>query len=222
MTVAVLVLALAGCGDALGPSVAPSPASASASPTVEVTPTAVAPSASGPSPQAGLLLTEVRFAPILGDAAFVEITNVATAPIDVAVVHLRVGGQDFPIAPRTSLSVGPGSQVVVSFDTPGSSDHPGISAPAGVALADGPGSVALVDPDGRLLDRIAWGTGQDGAIAPPSGDPDLTKLDPGSAIGRRPGANDPSEPADWVVYPPGLVSPGRANPPAPTGGPSAT
>jgi hypothetical protein len=219
LTVALLALALAGCGDA--PTVAPSPAPATASPSVAVTATAVVPSAGGPSPQAGLLLSEVRFTPVAGDAAFVEIVNIGSAPIDIAGVRLRVGTRDFPIS-ATSLGVAPGSQIVVSFDTPGSTDHPGISAPADVALAAGPGSVDLVDPEGRLLDRVAWGSGQDSAVAPPSGDPDFVTIEPGTGIGRRPGENDASQPADWVVYPPGLVSPGRANPPAPTPGPSAT
>jgi hypothetical protein len=181
------------------PTLSPSPGVPTATPTP-----------STPSPLLGLLLNEVRFAPAAGDAAFVEISNSTSTQIDATGARLRVDGKDFPLS-EGSLPVAPGSQVVVSFDTPDSTDHPGIRAPSGFALAPEGSTVELLDGSGRGLDRVAWGGGQAGAVSlGPSDVPG--KIDPGTTIGRPPGANHPYLPTDWVVYPPALASPGRPNP----------
>jgi hypothetical protein len=166
---------------------------------------------SSPSPQAGLLLTEVRFAPIAGDATFVEITNTTAAGMDANGVRLRIGDRDFAIA-SGSLPIGPGSQVVVSFDTPGSTDHPGIPAPSGFALTTAPTEIELLDPSGIRLDRVAWGTGAPDPVLLPSGSPIPATIEPGSTIGRPPGSTAPDRSDGWAVFAPALASPGRANP----------
>jgi hypothetical protein len=153
-----------------------------------------------------LLLSEVRFAPAAGDAAFVEISNSTTTAIDAMPTRLRVDGKDFNLSDG-SLPIGPGSQVVVSFDTPGSTDHPGIRAPSGFALAPEGSTVELLDGSGRGLDCVAWARGRAGAVSLGTG-----TIDPGATIGRPPGANHPYLPTDWVVYPPASASPGRPNP----------
>ncbi len=207
VTVFVATLLLAACGgpapSAAGSVVASQPP-ASANPTARSSP-------SSPSPQAGLLLTEIRFVPIAGDATFVEISNSTPAGIDAAGVRLRIGGRDFAIA-SGSLPVGPGAQIVVSFDTPGSTDHPGIPAPSGFALTTDPTEIELLDPTGQRLDRVAWGTGAPDPVLLPSGSPIPATVEPGTTIGRPPGATTPDRSADWAVFGPALASPGRANP----------
>ena len=197
---------LAACG---GP--APSPAgSVAASPPPSANP--AAPTSSGsPSPQAGLLLTEVRFAPIAGDATFVEISNTTAVRIDANGVRLRIGGKDFAIS-GGSLPIGPGSQVVVSFDTPGSTDHPGLRAPSDFALTTAPTEIELLDPAGQRLDRVAWGIGAPDPVLMPGGSPIPTTIEPGSTIGRPPGSTTPDSSSGWAVFAPGQASPGRANP----------
>ena len=198
---------LTACG---GP--APSAASSVAASQPAASASATAPSSpSSPSPQAGLLLTEVRFAPIAGDATFIEITNTTAAGMDANGVKLRIGDRDFAIA-SGSLPIGPGSQVVVSFDTPGSTDHPGIPAPSGFALTTAPTEVELLDPTGIRLDRVAWGTGAPDPVLMPSGSPIPATIEPGSTIGRPPGSTTPDRSDGWAVFAPALASPGRANP----------
>jgi hypothetical protein len=51
-----------------------------------------------PSAQAGLLLTEVRFLPLPGDPAFVEISNTSSTLIDVSGASLRIGANDLPLS----------------------------------------------------------------------------------------------------------------------------
>lgn len=198
------LLALAACGGAAptpAASVAASPPPATASPSTPPS----------PSPLAGLLLTEVRFAPIAGDATFVEITNTTAAGMDANGVKLRMGGREFPIA-SGSLPIGPGSQVVVSFDTPGSIDHPGLPAPTGFALTTAPTEIELLDPTGIRLDRVAWGSGATDPVLLPGGSPIPATIEPGTTIGRPPGSTTPDRSDGWAVFAPGLASPGRANP----------
>jgi hypothetical protein len=201
------VLILAACGGATpspAGSVAASPPPASASPTTPSSP-------GSPSPQAGLLLNEVRFAPIAGDATFVEISNSTAVGIDANGVKLRIGGRDFAIS-AGSLPVGPGAQIVVSFDTPGSTDHPGIHAPSGFALTPDATEIELLDPAGQRLDRVAWGTGVPDPVLLPTGSPIPATIEPGTTLGRPPGKTVPDRSDNWAVFGPGLASPGRANP----------
>lgn len=159
---------------------------------------------------AGLLLTEVRFAPVAGDAAFVEISNGSSTAIDAAAARLGVDGKDFPIG-GGSLPVAPGAQLVVSFDTPGSTDYPGIHAPSGFALLPDGGTVELLDGGGQILDRVAWGD-KPGAVRLSAGALVPDTIEPGTTIGREPGATSPGEPWEWAVFAPASASPGRANP----------
>lgn len=208
---ALAVLLLASCANAPSTPAPPSPSSSAAASQSALCPSPGPPTAnasvpSSPSSQQGLLLNEVRFVPAAGDAAFVEIANSTTTAIDATGTRLRVDGKDFPLS-GGSLPVGPGSQVVVSFDTPGSTDHPGIRAPGGFALVPAGSTVELLDGSGRGLDCVAWERGRAGAVSLGAG-----TIEPGSTIGRPPGANHPYLPADWVVYPPPAASPGRPNP----------
>ena len=42
-------------------------------------------------------------------------------------------------------------------------------------------------------------------------------IEPGSTIGREPGATSPGQPWEWTVFGPAAASPGRANPMPPVG-----
>ena len=218
-----LVAVVAGaCGDK-SPSSAPPPPSADASALASDTSSTASPSETvaaqpttgPPSAQTGLLLSEVRFAPIAGDAAFVEISNGTSAPIDAAGAKLRVDATDVPLG-DAPLSIVAGSPVVVSFDTPGSSDHPGIHAPSGLSLDAAGGTIALLDAGGQVLDRVAWGASP-GAVRSSVGAMLPAAIEPGSTIGREPGATSPGQPWEWTVFGPAAASPGRANPMPPVG-----
>lgn len=219
---ALVAILLGACGDK-SPSSAPRPPSADASgvasqPSTTASPdgtTGPPPTPGPPSAQAGLILSEVRFAPSAGDAAFVEIANGAASPIDAAGAKLRVDGTDAPLS-DVSLPVAPGAQLVVSFDTPGSTDHPGIHAPSGLSLAAGGGTVELLDGGGQVLDRVAWGN-KPYAVRLSAGALTPDTIEPGTTIGREPGATTPGQPWEWTVFAPGSASPGRANPMPPVG-----
>jgi hypothetical protein len=166
-----------------------------------------------PLPQsqpAGLVLNEVRFAPVAGEAAFVEVANAGSSPVDLAGVVLRIGRADLPLGGASALPAG--ARLLVLFDGLDSVEGTVVHAAGGLGLPPDHGSVELLDPAGARLDRVAWcdtepdagATGPGGIVAP--------GFKAGTSIGRAPGALDPGTPEDWVVYPAEDATAGNANP----------
>jgi hypothetical protein len=157
-----------------------------------------------------LILTEVLFAPANRDTTFVELANVGRATVDLADFVLRIDTLDIPL-PRLGTPVARGTRVLVRFDGRGTIESNIVHEGTATGLRAEGGSVALLSYDGRVLDRIAWGTAP-GAILPPRGGLAPGAVEPGSSFGRPPGAERAGAPTEWVVYPPGQVTPGQANP----------
>jgi hypothetical protein len=160
--------------------------------------------------QPAVLITEVLFAPASGDTAFVELANVSNQPVDLTSMVLRIDTLVLPL-PRLASPFGPGSRVLIRFDGRGTVEDNVVHASPGFTLnADG-GVVSLLRNDDFVLDRVAWGTAP-GAIKPSIGGRRHSTIEPGSTLGRPPGANRPGAATEWVLYPPGQATPGRANP----------
>jgi hypothetical protein len=133
-TLAIVVFA-AACG---GP-VPPSPSGEASAPG---SPDASAPPSSG---QAGLLLSEVLFAPSGGDPAFVEIANTSASSQGLADATLRLSDGVFQLADAADLPAD--GRLVVLFDGQDAVDGSTIHAPGGIDLPADQGSVELVDGD---------------------------------------------------------------------------
>ena len=132
-----------------------------------------------------------------------------TAAADLTEFVLRVDAVTIPL-PRLTAPVAPGVRVLIQFDGRGTVEGNVVHSTIAGLRAEG-GSIALMSNDERVFDRIAWGDAP-GAIMPPTGGFAKSRVTPGSSFGRPPGADRPSAPTDWVIYPPDQVSPGRANP----------
>lgn len=215
------VLLVVGCGSsppvtpATGASPGASPSSSQGQPSVSPLATGPAtgvPSASPPAPSAtpgstpggtsepaGLVLAEVLFNPTPGSSPFVEILNTGAVALPLAGVSLRFDGGTVAIDSQQS-SLGPGERMLIMFDP--SKPAPGRAA----GVAD------LVDSAGYLLDRVAWGDGQPNAVSLTVGDFEPDAIEPGSTIGRPPGAIQPIQPTEWVIYESDLASGGVPNP----------
>ena len=139
----------------------------------------------------GLLLTEVGV-----DEPFVELANPGSAPADLAGLSLVAGGRPVDLPEKSSLD--PGEHLLVALD-------------AG-ALDPAQDGVFLYGADEALVDSVLWGAGQAGSVSLVVGDFASTAVEPGTSIGRPPGADRPVNPLDWVVYPVAEASPGKANP----------
>lgn len=74
------------------------------------------------------------------------------------------------------------------------------------------GSVLLYGAGETLVDSLIWGAGQGGSVSLAVGDFASESVEPGTTIGRPPGAVQPLRSTDWVVYPEAEVSPGEPNP----------
>ena len=145
------------------------------------------------------MLAEVLFDPTPGSSPFVEILNTAAVALPLAGVSVRLEAGTIAIDLQQP-SLGPGERLLVAFDT----SMPGPGRAADVAQ--------LVDSTGYLLDRVAWGDGQANAVSLTVGDFEPDAIEPGSTIGRPPGANQTNQPTEWVVYEPDLASAGVPNP----------
>lgn len=157
-----------------------------------------------------MLLTEVRFAPVAGDPAFVEISNTSSTAIDMTGATLRLGAKDLALG-GVAQPLAPGAQLLVLFDTPGTTESTVLHAPRGFSLAPDSGMVELLDQSGQRLDWVAWGDAQPAAVAPGPGGIVPAAFEPGTTIGRAPGATQPGQPYDWVVNARADASPGQPN-----------
>ncbi|MFN0179050.1 MAG: hypothetical protein ACKVZ0_09635 [Gemmatimonadales bacterium] len=154
-----------------------------------------------------VLIAEVLYDPRPGDTAFVELLNLGAKPVDLTAMVLRVDTLDL-LLPRLAAPLGPGGRAVVRFDGRGGIEGSTIHASPGYSLKSEAGTLALLRNDDSPLDRVAWGTAT-GAILPFEGGTAQPRFEAGSSIGRPPAT---TLGAEWVLYPPDLVTPGAANP----------
>ncbi len=158
-----------------------------------------------------MLLSEVFFAPDGGDSAFVEIANLSGGSTDLAGSRLRFADGELPLANAPSLPAG--GRLLVLFDGQNAVEGSTVHAPGGIDLPADQGSVELVDGDGTVLDRVAWGAEDPGAVATGPGGIVPAGYPAGSSIARAPGTTTPRTALEWVVS--ADPTPGEANP-APT------
>lgn len=102
---------------------------------------------------------------------------------------------------------------MVLFDGQDAVEGNTFHAPSGIDVPADHGSVELVDSDGSVLDRVAWGPEDPAAVATGPGGIVPDGYPAGSSIARAPGTTTPRTALEWVVS--GDPTPGEANP-APT------
>lgn len=206
---ALAIVLVAGCETAPPPP--PDGNASSTSPSGQPTaPVASGPPAGPPSTAAGLVLAEVRFDPLPGDPPFIEIANVGSVPVLLAGLALALDGMPLALQPAEA-ALGPGEQLLVVLDGP-KDPEPHVVHAAATGPDHAAGSVRLLDADRQVVDRVAWGAGQAGAVSLAVGDFAPAAPELGTTIGRPPGANAPYLPTEWVAYPPPSASPGAPNP----------
>jgi len=160
--------------------------------------------------RAKVLLAEILFAPVPGDTGFVELLNIGDQAVDLTSMVLRIDTVDLPL-PRLAEPFAPGARVVIRFDGRAVIEGLVVHSSPGFDLNPQDGMVSLLRNDDVALDHVAWGA-LPGAVRPVFGGRSSPGVEPGSSFGRPPGANRPGATTDWVLYPPGQVTPGRANP----------
>ncbi|MDP9467187.1 MAG: C39 family peptidase [Chloroflexota bacterium] len=158
-----------------------------------------------------IILTEVRFAPLAGDPAFVEISNPSSVAVEMGGVTLRLGATDL-VLEGLAGPLAPGAQLLVLFDSLDEIDGAVLHAPSGFDLGPGRGSVQLVDATGAVVDSVAWGDEQPAGVPTGPGGVVPATFEAGATIGRAPGATRAGEPSDWIVNASADVTPGQPNP----------
>ena len=159
---------------------------------------------------AGIQLEEVLYSPSPGAPAFIELGNAGNESLTLKFLALQVDENTIPLE-RFGDSLAPGARVLVLFDGPmrteGSTHHAGDS----VTISSEAGHAAILDRFGNPIDEVAWGDAP-GAVNPVAGGV-WSEIEPGTSIGRPPGAGGLRSPVSWVSFTPPEVTAGAANPP---------
>ena len=144
----------------------------------------------------GLVLAEIGFDPGPGDPQFIEIANAGPDPVELADLRLEADGRPIEIAPEGS-TVASGERLLVVLDGPKDPESQVVHVAGELGRADG--NVRLLDADQRLMDSVVWGPGQAGAVSFAVGDFVPASVEPGTTIGRAPGADQALSPSEWVT-----------------------
>ncbi len=198
-----MVLLVAACTGTAQPGGAPSP-----------TPTVSDSDPGGPTSTPGLgfglLLSEVRFAPAPGDPQFVEITNAGADAVATSGLALDVGVTSLTLAAMED-SLAPSERLLFVFDGARPAESHTVHLEDADVVSDA-GAVVLLDGADQALDRVAWEGGQAQSVSLAVGDFVPASVEPGTTIGRVPGADDAFQPTAWATYSPAQATPGAPNP----------
>ncbi|MGH9786795.1 MAG: hypothetical protein ACRD88_21715, partial [Terriglobia bacterium] len=156
---------------------------------------------------ASLVLNEVLFLPAEGQYQFVELKAIKATSLDGSFI---VNEDQQSYAPPSGVRLNAGEVALILFDGQGKVEGNTIHADRAGVLDSKSGFIELKAPDGRVLDRVAWGKGQAGAVYLSRGG-FVSELRPGATIARSPQSAD-SNPWAWMPLPPAQATPGSLNP----------
>lgn len=184
---------------------------------------------SSSSDPAEIRISEVMYHPVAERAyddvhEFVELANLGTGEVSLAGWRLVADHVDFALP---EVSIAPGGYLVVARSAAGIAAVWNLD-PASVAgdyagnLDNGKDDVRVFDPDGEIVDRVAYedtipwpiaadALGAGAAWLPPSMLPLEAHENRGISLERVSLAHDGNDPANWVASPLDGATPGRAN-----------
>jgi hypothetical protein len=165
-----------------------------------------------PAPESGgvPVINEILFSPAGDGAQFVELKGTAGSGAVAGFYLVNEEGEKF-VLPQDSPELEPDALLLIVFDGQDRIDGTTIHAARDSFLSERTGSVDLFAPDGRKLDRVAWGTNVARAVNPGRGGVH-DEFDAGSSIGRFPLSTRPDSPLEWITFSGKEVTPGARNP----------
>lgn len=162
------------------------------------------------APSASVVLNEVLFSPSSDQLPFVELKRVS-GHVSLSGFKLRNEKAEEYFFPDNTPAFERDSFLLVTFDGGNKLEGATLHAGPRLFLNGVAGFVELVAPDGRVLDRVAWGSRQ----------PESVKLGRGGAhgdfvagvsIGRHPLSVKPVDFFEWLTFSADEVTPGKPNP----------
>jgi hypothetical protein len=185
------------------------PSSSTASPPAALnrTPTPFAGATTNPTSGPAPLLNEILFHPVEAQPQFVELKGIGPAtPVDgLALVNEAGGRLELP----AGLQLKAGEVLLVLFDSQNKVEGNTVHANLSNFLNPTAGVVQLA-ANGVVLDEVAWGADQIGAVRLSRGGK-IPAFVPGTTIGRFP-LSTGADPLEWVTFAPDQATPGAANP----------
>lgn len=168
----------------------------------------IIPSGGNSAAVGGALLNEVLFLPAQGAAGFVEIKSPGRRVSLEGLSLMNERGESYTL-PEGLNALSSDEFLLILFDGTNIVEDKTIHASQSGFLNPESGFIELYASDGTLLDRVAWGSGQAGAVNLSRGGV-ILDLEPGLTIGRFP-LSTLSHPTEWTVFYPDLTTPGTAN-----------
>jgi hypothetical protein len=169
----------------------------------------IIPPEENPAAVGSALLNEVLFLPAQGEAGFVEIKSPGKRVSLEGLYLMNERGDSYSL-PDDVNTLSPDEFLLIIFDGTNSLDDKTIHANQTGFLNPESGFVELYTSDGTLLDHVAWGADQVGAVNLSRGGV-ILDLEPGLTIGRFP-LSTLYHPLEWTIFYSDLATPGRANP----------
>jgi hypothetical protein len=150
----------------------------------------------------------VLFLPDSAQSPFVELKGTGGRTATVGLMLRNQGGDTFTL-PEGTAAVAEGDFLLIVFDGGNQVEDRTVHAVASNFLDSESGSLELLSADGALLDRVAWGPDQAGAVSMSKGG-SVDELVAGTTIGRHPGslALDLTQ---WTIFSTTQTTPGAAN-----------
>lgn len=158
---------------------------------------------------APVLLNEVLFLPANGQPTFVELKATGKRATLTGMVLVNDQGESFAI-PEATPALDVDQPLLILFDGTNRVEGSTVHADRTEFLGPGSGFLELRSADNTLLDRVAWGSDQAGAVRLGRGGI-IHELEPGLTIGRFP-LSTLVDSLEWTVFYPAQATPGTANP----------
>lgn len=162
------------------------------------------------APTASVVLNEVLFYPPQDQFQFVELKNI-NGDVPLAGLKLSNEKKDVYVFPSATPNTGRGELLLIIFDGGNRIDGRTVHADRKDFLNRISGFAELLDEEGRVLDRVAWGKGQAGGVNLGRGGVHADFI-PGTSIARYPLSVKSNNFLEWLTFSAEEVTPGKSNP----------
>ena len=163
-----------------------------------------------PAAAASAVFNEVLFSPAQDQSQFVELKGIRENGALAGFYLVNENKEKYTI-PEDTAALESNAYLLIVFDGQNRADRATLHANRRLFLDTVSGFVELFAPDGRMIDRVAWGPGQAGSVNPGRGGAHGDYI-AGTSIGRFPLSIQPRNFLEWITFSDKDVTPGRENP----------
>ncbi len=157
-----------------------------------------------------MVLNEVLFSPSQNQFQFIELKGISESGALAGFALLNERKEKY-ILPSAAPPLKPNAHLLIVFDGENKFDGTALHADRKAFLNNTAGFVELLAPDGRVLDRVAWGRRQAESVNMGRGGAHAGFI-AGTSIGRYPLSVKNNNSLEWLTFSQEEVTPGKPNP----------